>query len=174
MSVGNSETMLALLASDVAAGVRFLRTRPEIDPRRIGLFGNSQAGWILPQTAQILGDARFMVLYSGPVCTVGLENYFSDLVEFSDRPLSEAYPLLPAFDGPPGYDPVPTLRRITTPSLWLLGTDDRSIPIPTTIANLQALATSGKPFEWRTYEGMGHSLSASVWPDVGAWLQRLE
>src|SRR5262245_14310786 len=32
------------LASDVAAGVRFLRTRPEIDPKRIGLFGNSQAG----------------------------------------------------------------------------------------------------------------------------------
>src|SRR6478735_2519685 len=36
------------LAGDVAAGVRFLRTRPEIAQRRIGLFGASQAGWILP------------------------------------------------------------------------------------------------------------------------------
>src|SRR5262245_56982969 len=34
------------LASDVAAGIRFLRSRPEIDPKRIGLFGTSQAGWI--------------------------------------------------------------------------------------------------------------------------------
>ena len=32
------------LASDIAAGVAFLRTRPEIDPQRIGLAGVSQAG----------------------------------------------------------------------------------------------------------------------------------
>src|SRR5262252_10492392 len=52
------------LASDVAAGVRFLRTRHEIDGRRIGLFGVSQAGWILPLAARDLGDIAFMVLWS--------------------------------------------------------------------------------------------------------------
>src|SRR3954468_2748247 len=36
VGVSNSVQMIALLASDVAAGVRFLRTRPEIDHRRIG------------------------------------------------------------------------------------------------------------------------------------------
>src|SRR5262245_649582 len=50
------------LASDVVAGVRFLRGRPEIDPRRIGVFGASQAGWILPLAARELGDLAFMVL----------------------------------------------------------------------------------------------------------------
>lgn len=172
VGVRNSDVMLGLLASDVVAGVRFLRTRQEIDSRRIGLFGNSQAGWILPQAARQLGDAAFMVLYSGPVCSVGLENYYSDLAEFTTRPLSEVYPLLPAFKGPPGYDPVPTLRAVNTPALWLLGTDDRSIPIETTLQNLKVLAAAGKPFEWRTYEGLGHSLSPSVWEDVGPWVAR--
>jgi hypothetical protein len=36
----------------MAAGVAFLRTRPEIDPKRIGLAGVSQAGWIMPIAAQ--------------------------------------------------------------------------------------------------------------------------
>src|SRR5688572_1859660 len=67
----DSPTVFPELASDVAAGVRFLRTRPEIDARRIGLAGVSQAGWILPLAARQAGDIAFMVLLSGPVCSVG-------------------------------------------------------------------------------------------------------
>src|SRR5215208_575836 len=47
----DSPEVFPQLASDIVAGVRFLRTRPEIDPRRIGLAGMSQAGWILPYAA---------------------------------------------------------------------------------------------------------------------------
>ena len=43
-----SPTVFPQLAADIAAGVRFLRERPDIDRRRVGLVGNSQAGWILP------------------------------------------------------------------------------------------------------------------------------
>src|SRR6187455_458807 len=43
----DSPEVFPQLASDIVAGVRFLRTRPEIDPRRIGLAGSSQAGWII-------------------------------------------------------------------------------------------------------------------------------
>jgi uncharacterized protein len=174
VGVSNGDRMLGLLASDVAAGVRFLRTRPEIDGRRIGLAGASQAGWILPHAARALGDAAFMVLVSGPVCSVGLENYYSDLAEWSDRPLPEVYALLPHFKGPDGYDPVPVLQALHTPGLWLLGTDDRSIPVRNTIDNLKALAASGHPFEWRTYEGQGHALSPVIWDDIGPWLARLK
>src|SRR6188472_577924 len=52
----DSPEVFPQLASDIAAGARFLRTRPEIDPRRIGLSGVSQAGWILPHAARELGD----------------------------------------------------------------------------------------------------------------------
>ena len=174
VGVANGERMLGLLAGDVAAGVRFLRTRPEIDGRRIGLAGNSQAGWILPHAARELGDATFMVLISGPVCSIGLEIYYSDLAEWSERPLDEVYALLPAFKGPHGYDPVPVLQSLQTPGLWLLGVEDRSIPVRDTIVNLKALAASGHPFEWRTYEGQGHSLSPVMWNDIGPWVSKFK
>jgi uncharacterized protein len=171
---GNSERMFALLASDIAAGVRFLRTRPEIDSRRIGLSGISQAGWFIPLAASRLGDVEFLVLYSGPVCNVGLENYYSDFAEFTSRPLEEVYKLLPAFKGPIGFDPVPVLQDLKTPSLWLLGEEDRSIPVRTIVANLQALSSAGRPVEWRTYPGLGHSLSPAVWTDVERWVAKFK
>lgn len=46
----------------------------------------------------------------------------------TSRPLDEVYALLPAFSGFAGYDPLPALQAIDTPTLWLLGEDDRSIP----------------------------------------------
>jgi acetyl esterase/lipase len=162
--------MIPELASDVVAAARFLRAQRGIDPRRVGLSGNSQAGWILPYAARELGDAAFVVLFSGPVCSVGLENYYSDFAENTTRPLDEVNALMPGFNGPPGFDNVPTLERLNTPTLWLLGLEDRSIPIPATLANLQRLRAEGRPFEWRTYEGLGHSLSPQVWDDVARWV----
>lgn len=167
-----STTMIPLLASDVVAATRFLRTRPEIDPQRVGLAGGSQAGWILPHAARDLGGVAFMVLLSGPVCSVGLENFYSDLANGTSRPLDEVYPLLSGFAGPVGYDPLPVLQAIDTPTLWLLGDEDRSIPVRTSVANLVTLAAGAKPFEWRTYPGLGHGLSPAVWPDIEAWISR--
>jgi len=171
VGVANSFQMFADLSADVSAAVRFLRTRPEIDARRVGLFGVSQAGWILPLAASELGDAAFMVLWSGPVCTVGEENYYSDLAEGTTTPLETVYAQMPSFKGPHGYDPLPALRSIQTPSYWLLGLDDRSIPIRTTLDNLQMLHAAGKPFQWKTYAGLDHGLSFDVWQDIGAWLE---
>lgn len=167
-----STTMIPLLASDIVAAARFLRARPEIDPLRVGLAGASQAGWILPHAARDLGGVPFMVLLSGPVCSVGLENFYSDLADGTNRPLDDVYAQLPAFTGPVGYDPLPALRAIDTPALWLLGEDDRSIPVRTTVENLMVLSAAGKPFEWKTYPGLGHGLSSSVWPDIEVWVRR--
>ena len=169
----NSEVMFPVLAGDVAAATKFLRTQPRIDPARVGLAGVSQAGWILPLAARELGNAAFMVLLSGPVCSVGLEIYYSDLAEFSSAlPLDDVYARLPAFNGPHGFDPIPVLRAIETPTLWVLGADDRSIPVRNTVENLRNLAASGKPYEWRTYPGLGHGLGPAVWADVGTWTAR--
>ncbi|HWI16325.1 MAG TPA: alpha/beta hydrolase, partial [Vicinamibacterales bacterium] len=68
------------LASDIAAGVAFLRTRPEINPQRIGLAGVSQAGWIVPLAAQ-RSQPAFMLLLVGPAVSVGLEGFYSRIVE---------------------------------------------------------------------------------------------
>jgi predicted esterase len=54
----------------------------------------------------------------------------------------------------------------------LLGLDDHSIPVQTTLANLKRLSADGRPVEWRTYPGLDHQLSPGVWDDIGAWLAR--
>ena len=171
---GTSPTLIPLLAGDMASAVRFLRGRPEIEAGRIGLAGVSQAGWILPHAARDLGDVAFMVLWSGPICSVGLENYYSSLADGTSRPLDEIYALLPAFGGFAGYDPMPALEGIDTPTLWLLGEEDRSIPVRTSLANLEMLRAAGKPYEWRVYPGLGHNLSAFVWSDIISWADRFK
>ncbi|HEX8232414.1 MAG TPA: CocE/NonD family hydrolase [Caulobacteraceae bacterium] len=54
----------ATLADDVAAGVGYLRTRPDIRPDRIGLTGGSQAGWIMPMAASRVPGLRFIQHFS--------------------------------------------------------------------------------------------------------------
>lgn len=54
-------------ASDAGAAVDFLKTRPEIDPRRIGLLGHSEGGLIAPIVAsQRPEDIAFLILLAGP------------------------------------------------------------------------------------------------------------
>jgi pimeloyl-ACP methyl ester carboxylesterase len=53
------------LAADVVAAFEFLKTRPDIDARRIGLLGISQAGWIMPLAAVREPGIAFLISVSG-------------------------------------------------------------------------------------------------------------
>lgn len=52
------------LADDALAAVAYLKSRPEIDPQRIGLRGASQAGWILPIAAARSSGVAQLILIS--------------------------------------------------------------------------------------------------------------
>jgi pimeloyl-ACP methyl ester carboxylesterase len=52
------------LAEDVLAGVRYLKTRPDINPKQIGLRGVSQGGWVAPIAAARSKDIAFLVTIS--------------------------------------------------------------------------------------------------------------
>jgi pimeloyl-ACP methyl ester carboxylesterase len=52
-------------ASDVLAGLAYLKTRPEIDPHRMGLLGHSEGGYIAPMVARRSPDVAFIVLLAG-------------------------------------------------------------------------------------------------------------
>jgi hypothetical protein len=52
-------------ASDVLAGVEFLKGRKEIDPKRIGLIGHSEGGIIAPMVAARSNDIAFIVMMAG-------------------------------------------------------------------------------------------------------------
>lgn len=59
------------LAGDVLAGVRFLAARTDIRSGHIGLWGASQAGWIMPLVAaQAPREIGFLVVHAGSGTTV--------------------------------------------------------------------------------------------------------
>lgn len=53
------------LADDVLAGLAYLQSRPEVDPKRIGLWGISQGGWISVSAAARSTEVAFIVIVSG-------------------------------------------------------------------------------------------------------------
>ncbi|MFN7996319.1 MAG: alpha/beta fold hydrolase [Bryobacteraceae bacterium] len=52
-------------AADARAGVNFLKTRKEIDPKRIGLIGHSEGGIIAPMLAAQDSEVAFVVMLAG-------------------------------------------------------------------------------------------------------------
>lgn len=53
-------------ADDALAGVEFLKTRKEINPKQIGLIGHSEGGMAAPMAAAKSADVAFIVLMAGP------------------------------------------------------------------------------------------------------------
>lgn len=51
---------------DVLAGVEYLKSRKEIDPKKIGLIGHSEGGMIAPMAAAKSSDVAFIVMMAGP------------------------------------------------------------------------------------------------------------
>ena len=153
------------LANDALAGVEFLKGYDQIDPNRIGLFGLSQGGWIAPLAASKSSDVAFIVLYSGPVCTVGQEMYYSGTT--GDDPggkvegisLKQASDMARDYEGPHGFDPLPSLEAIDIPGFWMFGSHDRSIPTALSVENLDTLvAQQGKDFNYIIYPNADHNL----------------
>lgn len=65
-STGDFKTATSVdFASDVEAGVAYLRTRKEIDKKKIGLIGHSEGGIIAPMVASNSKDISFIVLLAG-------------------------------------------------------------------------------------------------------------
>ncbi len=52
-------------ASDVLAGVEYLKSREEINPKQIGLIGHSEGGLIAPMVAVQSSDVAFIILMAG-------------------------------------------------------------------------------------------------------------
>ncbi len=66
-STGNKMAVTSAdLAEDVLAAVAYLKGRPEIDPKKIGLIGHSEGGMIAPMAAVKSEDVAFLVLLAGP------------------------------------------------------------------------------------------------------------
>jgi hypothetical protein len=88
-----------------------------------------------------------------------------------------------------GFDPRPALAGLKIPVLWQLGTVDKRMYTPETLANLSAITAGGAhDFTVRLYPGGAHSLRSTahgliseertspgfvsgVFTDLAAWLR---
>lgn len=52
-------------AAILAGGIQTLVDHPAVDPGRIGLWGLSQAGWVMPLALELTDDVAFMISVSG-------------------------------------------------------------------------------------------------------------
>jgi pimeloyl-ACP methyl ester carboxylesterase len=139
-----------VLARDAQAEARFLAGLPQVDPKRVGLFGDSQAGWIIALAAAREPAVRWAVAVVGPTVTVGETDLWAQLAGESQSPPSGTRAAMLAevrAAGPSGFDPAPSLRALSIPVLWTFGSDDRNVPTELCVEQLQALKP-GHDFSW--------------------------
>jgi uncharacterized protein len=175
-----------LLASDASAALSLLAARPEVKADKVGFWGISQAGWIIPKAAVMNGHAAFMILASGPTTTVhqnmiyerftGGRDPRGGLTSDQADALADRSPRKFEFPGA-DFDPLPDLRALDIPGLWLFGDRDWLVPPGKSVANLQGLIQAGKPYAYRMFPGAGHGILptsiALYYRTMDEWLARV-
>lgn len=169
-----TESRLLLLSKDAAAGVSFLRSHPSIGDQPIGLYGGSQAGWIIPAAAAGSADVNFVVILSGPVVTVTQEGIYSDITGDGLNELTLNDEEITSFlerGSASGFDPIPYIEQLEIPALWLWGGRDLSVPVPASRDNLEAIiARDGKEnFEYILFPNGDHALWESQSGRISDW-----
>jgi uncharacterized protein len=157
-----TDQAVSTYADDAAAAARFLAQQPEIDQKRVGLTGGSQAGWIVPLAALHEPVISFAILQSAPTVSVGETNDFTSMTHEGDAPLSKPLDQIDAqvrTDGISGFDPRPILRRLRIPMLWLLGGLDMNQPSALDVEVLQQIKTdTGADYTWRVFPDGNHGI----------------
>ncbi len=162
---GESPTASSIdtLARDAEAATRFLAAQPEVDRSRVGLEGHSQAGWIAPLAAAREPAIRFMLLYSGPAVTADENDTYQSLAGRGEKPS----PRLPTAEietrvaarGPGGVDPIPSIRKLKIPALWVYGGLDTFVPPGLSARRLAPLAKEpGRDFTVVEFPNANHAM----------------
>jgi pimeloyl-ACP methyl ester carboxylesterase len=77
------------LVNDGLAGIELLKSRRDIDPKRIGVWGISQGGWLGPLAASKSKDVAFVIAVSGPGVSPGDQMIFYYASEFRRNGMPE-------------------------------------------------------------------------------------
>jgi len=80
---------LDVLTDDALAAITYLKTRKDVDTSRIGIWGISQAGWVVTRLATKFPDLGFVVMISGGDAPPYESELFSFKQEFKKQNLSE-------------------------------------------------------------------------------------
>jgi len=147
------------LADDVRAALAYLRTRPDIDPKRLAIVGHSEGGAIAPMVAATDTSLRAMVTMAGPgMKAIEISMAQNKIIVDHDTTLTPAQrdsvlrearaALAPEKQRIPwlkywmAYDPAPVARQVRAPTLILQGETDSQVS-PDNAEKLAALIRAG-------------------------------
>lgn len=144
-STGNHATATSAdFADDIRAALAYLRTRPEIDGKRLALLGHSEGGLIAPMVAATDSSLRGIVLMAGPAqtgrqilrfqlgnavrrdtsLTPARRDSALKTVDATIDSLGASQPWVKFFLD---YDPIATARKVHVPTLILQGATDQQV-----------------------------------------------
>jgi dipeptidyl aminopeptidase/acylaminoacyl peptidase len=126
--------------NDVEGAGVYLRSRPDVDPKRIGLWGGSYGGYL---TA--LGLARASDLFAAGVDIHGVHDWNQVIRNFvpAYKPEAHADVARLAWDS----SPLSSIKTWRSPVLLIHGDDDRNVPFEETVTLAEALQRQGAEFE---------------------------
>jgi dipeptidyl aminopeptidase/acylaminoacyl peptidase len=129
---------------DVKAAGEYLRTLPNVDPRRIGIYGGSYGGFL---TALAL--ARDSDLFAAGVDIHGVHDWTTERARglMNRERYEEAPDLQRALDVAWRSSPASSIATWKSPVLLIHGDDDRNVRFSQTVDLVQRLARAGVPFE---------------------------
>lgn len=132
---------LTTYATDAEAAREFLGHWPGVDAKRVGFHGGSQGGWTVPLAMGQHTDAAFAVLVSAPATTVDQTDTWAAFSGNGAQMPSQSTDQMLAVvrEVHSGFDPVPSLQKISAPLLYVLGTNDRTVPTAVCLEILDAL-----------------------------------
>ncbi|HYU41457.1 MAG TPA: alpha/beta fold hydrolase [Vicinamibacteria bacterium] len=163
-------------AADAEAALTFLRARPEIDPRRLGLVGHSYGGEIAPMVAAGDPTVAAVVLLAGPART------FRETMRYQHRYRIEKDGTIAAADREAALaqamiqqdanvkasteawrrsiqdrDPLPAARRLRMPVLIRQGSTDRAVQPEDAVLLERAVREGGnRRVECHLFPGVNH------------------
>ncbi|MNQ96750.1 Alpha/beta hydrolase family protein [compost metagenome] len=160
---------LNLLSLDASAAVNTLSKYLSNDQITIGLIGGSQAGWIIPLTAEKNKKVKFMTIFSGALITVKEQLRFQFYTDgdknFWDTH-SEENARKHIFNDPDRYEFIDTnpndiLSKLSIPGIWIFGGKDIQVPVKLSIEYLDILKSKGKNYDYKLFSNLGHNTAFS-------------
>jgi len=158
------------MAGDYARSLAVLRARRGVDPARVGVYGESEGGWIAPVMACADIAPSFVVLASSPVVTPRAQAAFATDQYLRNigvpRGVFRAIPRAVALSLPGGgldyadFDVQPYQQQMGQPVFVAYGTGDASMPIVQGAQQILADATvaDNAGVTVRYYAGADHGL----------------
>lgn len=143
---------------DIAALVEYLKTRDDIDPNRIIVYGGSYGGYMVLACLTLYPD-----LFAAGIDVVGISNFVTFLQNTADyrrsNRESEYGSLEKDFDFMQSISPLNKVDKIKSPLMIIHGRNDPRVPVTEAEQMHEAITGRGGVSELLIYEDEGHGIA---------------